>query len=224
MELQYILKAIDAAFLAGEQIRRVYDDPDADFQVERKADNSPLTIADKRAHAVIADVLSATPFPVLSEEGKHISYAERASWKELWVVDPLDGTKEFIKRNGEFTVNIAWICQGVPVVGVIYVPVKKELYLGIEKFGAFKLSDVIRAFTFYTGNGSFHRTPETTSFESGAFVQWKFVENLPCCRGESGCLSAFCSYDGVGYGSRACHCTGCRRRNLANGFEKTSLL
>lgn len=144
MELQYILKAIDAAFLAGEQIRRVYDDPDADFQVERKADNSPLTIADKRAHAVIADVLSATPFPVLSEEGKHISYAERASWKELWVVDPLDGTKEFIKRNGEFTVNIAWICQGVPVVGVIYVPVKKELYLGIEKFGAFKLSDVIR--------------------------------------------------------------------------------
>jgi len=144
MKQQYILKAIDAALEAGEQIRKVYDDPDADFQIERKADNSPLTIADKRAHAAIVDVLSATPFPILSEEGKHISYAERALWKELWVVDPLDGTKEFIKRNGEFTVNIAWICQGVPVVGVIYVPVKKELYVGIAELGAFKLSDVIR--------------------------------------------------------------------------------
>lgn len=142
MERQYVLKAIDAAFRAGEQIRKVYDDPEADFQVERKADNSPLTIADRRAHEAIADELSATPFPVLSEEGRYISYAERASWKELWIVDPLDGTKEFIKRNGEFTVNIAWVREGVPVMGVIYVPVKKDLYFGIEQVGTFKLSGV----------------------------------------------------------------------------------
>lgn len=143
MEQQYILQAIDAAFQAGEQIRRVYNDPKADFQVERKADNSPLTIADKRAHEVIVAALSTTPYPVLSEEGRHLPYEERALWKELWIVDPLDGTKEFIKRNGEFTVNIAWVCLGVPVMGVIYVPVKKELYWGIEDLGAFKLTDVV---------------------------------------------------------------------------------
>ena len=143
MEHQYILKAIDAALLAGEQIRKVYDDPDADFQVERKADNSPLTIADKRAHEAIAQELSTTPYPMLSEEGRHIPYDERSLWEELWIVDPLDGTKEFIKRNGEFTVNIAWVSRGIPVMGVIYVPVKKDLYFGMDGLGAFKLPDVV---------------------------------------------------------------------------------
>ena len=120
-------------------------DPDADFQVERKADNSPLTIADRRANEVITRMLQQTPYPVLSEEGKQLPYAERAGWKELWIVDPLDGTKEFIKRNGEFTVNIAWVREGVPVVGVIYVPVKHDLYFAAEGLGAFKLADVTEA-------------------------------------------------------------------------------
>ena len=145
MEEVYILKAIEAALLAGAQIREVYDDPDADFQVERKADNSPLTIADRRSNEVITRMLQQTPYPVLSEEGKQLPYAERAEWKELWIVDPLDGTKEFIKRNGEFTVNIALVREGVPVMGVIYVPVKHDLYFAAEGLGAFKLADVTEA-------------------------------------------------------------------------------
>lgn len=147
MEEMYILTAIEAALKAGEQILAVYNDPEADFQVERKADHSPLTIADRRAHATIAQVLEQTPYPLLSEEGKQLPYAERAGWNELWVVDPLDGTKEFIKRNGEFTVNIAFVREGVPVMGVIYVPVKRDLYFAAEGLGAFKLADI-------TGTGS----------------------------------------------------------------------
>lgn len=142
MEGLYILTAIDAALQAGKQILEVYNDPDADFRIERKADNSPLTIADRRANDTICRVLRQTPYPILSEEGKQLPYVERAAWNELWVVDPLDGTKEFIKRNGEFTVNIAWVRKGVPVAGVIYVPVKRELYFAAEGLGAFKLSDI----------------------------------------------------------------------------------
>ena len=93
---------------------------------QRKADNSPLTKADKKAHAIISMALSVTPFPVLSEEGKEKPFAERSGWDMLWIVDPLDGTKEFIKKNGEFTVNIALVKEGVPVLGVIYVPCGKS--------------------------------------------------------------------------------------------------
>lgn len=142
MEEQYILDAIDAALMAGEEILSIYNDPASDFQVERKADHSPLTIADRKAHETISWRLSATPFPLLSEEGKHLPYEERRAWKELWIVDPLDGTKEFIKRNGEFTVNIALVRHSVPVLGVIYVPVKRELYFAAESLGAYKLAEV----------------------------------------------------------------------------------
>ena len=142
MKEEDILKAIEAALLAGAEIRKVYEDPDADFQVERKADNSPLTIADRRANEVITRMLQQMPYPILSEEGKQLPYAERSAWKEFWVVDPLDGTKEFIKRNGEFTVNIAFVREGVPVMGVIYVPVKRDLYVAAEGIGAFKLADI----------------------------------------------------------------------------------
>lgn len=142
MERQYILNAIDAALRAGENILSIYNDPASDFEVERKADNSPLTIADKKAHETIAEVLRNTPYPVLSEEGSHLPYAERCLWETLWIVDPLDGTKEFIKRNGEFTVNIALVHHSVPVMGVIYVPVKKELFFAEETLGAYKLSGI----------------------------------------------------------------------------------
>lgn len=135
--------AIDAALKAGEKILSIYNDPASDFGIERKADNSPLTIADREAHEIIDRMLrKATPFPVLSEEGRHLDYARRREWTSLWIVDPLDGTKEFIKRNGEFTVNIALVESGTPVLGVIYLPVKKELYFASDSLGAYKLCDI----------------------------------------------------------------------------------
>lgn len=143
MEQKYVMAAIDAALKAGEEILSIYNNPKSDFEIERKADNSPLTVADKKAHEAIMAILSGTPFPILSEEGKHMDYAIRKDWDTLWIVDPLDGTKEFIKRNGEFTVNIALVRNSVPVFGVIYVPVKKELYFAVEGVGAYKLSNIV---------------------------------------------------------------------------------
>lgn len=134
---QLLAIATEAAIRAGEAIMEIYESPTVDWQVERKADNSPLTLADRRSHAIIAPALDATGLPVLSEEGAHEDYSRRSSWESLWIVDPLDGTKEFIKRNGEFTVNIALAVGGTPVLGVIYVPVSRVLYVGSEA-GAFK--------------------------------------------------------------------------------------
>lgn len=134
---ELIAKAIEAAYAGGVEILDVYQ---SDFAIETKDDKSPLTLADRRAHEAIMHHLKGTGLPVLSEEGRSIPYGERASWERFWMVDPLDGTKEFIKRNGEFTVNIALIERGVPLAGVIYVPVKGVLYFGMEGFGAYKLS------------------------------------------------------------------------------------
>lgn len=134
--------AITAALAAGEKILEIYNDPAADFQVEKKSDNSPLTVADRKANGVIMEYLKTSSYPVISEENKTVPYEERKSWETLWIVDPLDGTKEFIKRNGEFTVNIALVYHGKPILGVIYVPVKKELYYGTRKDGAYKVSDI----------------------------------------------------------------------------------
>lgn len=130
--------AIRAALEAGRDILDIYDDPSQDFGIERKADNSPLTLADKAAHRRIVSHLTSTHIPVLSEEGLHESFDLRSQWQELWIVDPLDGTKEFIKKNGEFTVNIALVRSGTPVLGVIYVPVKGDLYFAAQG-SAFKV-------------------------------------------------------------------------------------
>lgn len=143
MEQKYLFVAIEAALKAGQRILAIYNDPSSDFEVERKSDQSPLTIADRQAHEVIAALLNETPFPVLSEEGKQLPYAERKEWNDLWIVDPLDGTKEFIKRNGEFTVNIALVQNRIPVLGVIYLPVKRELYFACQSLGAYKLTDIV---------------------------------------------------------------------------------
>ena len=129
--------ALRAALEAGRDILSIYNDPAQDFGIERKADNSPLTLADKASHNRIMQHLEPLGIPVLSEEGRHLPYEVRRQWTELWVVDPLDGTKEFIKKNGEFTVNIALVREGTPVLGVIYVPVKGDLYWGTPE-GAFK--------------------------------------------------------------------------------------
>ncbi len=134
--------AIQAAVAAGEKIMEIYTDPSSDFGIERKADNSPLTRADKAAHQEIVSMLDQLSIPVLSEEGRTIPYEERKGWSQLWIVDPLDGTKEFIKRNGEFTVNIALVEAGDPIMGVIYIPVTRELYYADRESGAFKVADV----------------------------------------------------------------------------------
>lgn len=131
--------AVRAAIRAGRAIMEIYQHPQTEWEVELKADNSPLTLADRRAHEIIARELAATPFPVLSEEGAHADYAVRQGWTTLWVVDPLDGTKEFVKRNGEFTVNIALVGNGRPILGVVYVPVSGVLYYGSPDDGAAKV-------------------------------------------------------------------------------------
>ncbi|MDR1201125.1 MAG: 3'(2'),5'-bisphosphate nucleotidase CysQ [Tannerellaceae bacterium] len=138
----YLYMAICAAVDAGKSIMDIYSSPDADFGIEMKEDHSPLTRADKAAHGIIVSALSSTPFPILSEEGKMIPYKERSKWETLWIVDPLDGTKEFIKRNGEFTVNIALVADHKPVMGVIFIPVRRELYFSSEAIGAYKLTGI----------------------------------------------------------------------------------
>ena len=121
---------------AGAAILAVYQQ--ADHAVSHKADDSPLTAADLAAHQIITAALhTLTPeLPVLSEESASVPWAERRQWTRYWLVDPLDGTKEFIKRNGEFTVNIALIDHGVPVLGVVYVPVLGWCYAGARDHGA----------------------------------------------------------------------------------------
>jgi len=131
--------AITASIAAGKAILKVYNSDD--FEVELKSDNSPLTLADRKAHNVIVGFLEKTGIPILSEEGKGIPFEERKHWKKFWLVDPLDGTKEFVKRNGEFTVNIALVEEGEPVAGVIYVPVTDELFVGEKEEGAYRVED-----------------------------------------------------------------------------------
>ena len=117
--------AIEASLKAGKVIMEVYDTA---FNVEIKDDKSPLTEADKKANDIINSYLIDTATPIISEENKQTDYDVRKKWTDCWVVDPVDGTKEFIKRNGEFTVNIAYVKNGLPILGVIYVPAIKVLY------------------------------------------------------------------------------------------------
>jgi 3'(2'), 5'-bisphosphate nucleotidase len=135
-----LLKEI--AVEAGNEILKIYHDERLSKEIENKSDNSPLTLADKASNKVIVSSLSTSfpEIPILSEEEKHVDFAERANWKKFWLVDPLDGTKEFIKRNGEFTVNIALIDNGYPVLGIIYAPVFDTIYVGdvLEKI-AYKI-------------------------------------------------------------------------------------
>ena len=124
---------------AGNEILAVYNNT-GNIEVTVKEDNSPLTEADRRAHnKIVAGLKEGAPdIPVLSEEDDKLDYGIRSTWQRYWLVDPLDGTKEFIKRNGEFTVNIALIEQGRPVLGVVHVPVTDVTYRGIEEAGASK--------------------------------------------------------------------------------------
>ena len=142
----HLYTAIEAAVNAGAIIMDIYENQIVD--VERKSDDSPVTIADKKADIYIQNALQSTEIPVLSEEGEHASYEVRKNWQQCWIVDPLDGTKQFIKRNGEFTVNIALVENGVSLLGVIYIPAVKSLYFAIaEEKKAFKIELETHAIT-----------------------------------------------------------------------------
>ena len=133
----FINVALDAAVLAGEKIMEIYNASEyIDF--ESKNDNSPLTIADKKSHDTIVSMLKKTGTHIISEESESIDYKIRKKWKEYWLIDPLDGTKEFIKKNGEFTVNIALIKNNSPFIGIVYCPVKKILYWNDSNKNVFK--------------------------------------------------------------------------------------
>ena len=138
---EHMLTALLASKEAGQAILDVYKQ---DFDVSYKEDRSPLTLADQRSHNIIVDHLtdpSVQNLPILSEEGKDIPFEQRSEWEYFWLIDPLDGTKEFIKRNGEFTVNIALIYQHRPILGVIYAPVNNVFYFASEGLGSFKLKN-----------------------------------------------------------------------------------
>ena len=137
MRNQLLHTAITSALEAGKAILEIYHS--GEFDVELKGDHSPLTRADTASHDVIMPYLETTGIPVLSEEGRDIPYNERKLWKQLWIVDPIDGTKEFIKRNGEFTVNIALIENNRPLMGVIFVPVTGDLYFSSKEVGSYKV-------------------------------------------------------------------------------------
>lgn len=142
--MEMITEAVETCMLeAGKAILEVYG---TDFGVDKKGDDSPITEADRRAHDIIRkhldeiDVEGYAGLPFLSEEGMHTPYGERRHWHRYWLVDPLDGTKEFVGKNGEFTVNIALIEDGLPAAGWVFVPVTGTLYWGIAGSGAFRKS------------------------------------------------------------------------------------
>ncbi|HQI89525.1 MAG TPA: 3'(2'),5'-bisphosphate nucleotidase CysQ [Tenuifilum sp.] len=200
-ELHNLLStAISAAVRAGYKIMEVYNSDD--FQVNLKSDRTPLTLADRLAHEEIKNSLTKTFIPVLSEEGRNILYEERKGWDYFWVVDPLDGTKEFIKRNGEFTVNIALILEQYPVAGVIYVPVTGKLYFSIKDEGSFMVSSILALPDFETTfkdlqsqslklplpiereslvvvESRSHSTPETIQYINNLSEQYSKLELLP---------------------------------------------
>ncbi|EDZ62247.1 3(2),5 -bisphosphate nucleotidase [Sulfurimonas gotlandica GD1] len=125
------------ALKAGKAIMDIYE---KDFTIEYKDDNSPLTEADLKSNKIICDSLKKLypEIPILSEENKEVSYSIRKSWEYYWCIDPIDGTKEFIKKNDEFTVNIALICKNIPVIGVVYAPALKLMYYSKQGYGAYK--------------------------------------------------------------------------------------
>ena len=244
MDKNILYTAIQAALAAGAEIMSVYTDPKADFEIEKKADNSPLTIADRKSHAIIAQALAATPYPVLSEEGAKIAPEERQQW-------------------GEFTVNIAYVKNGCPEAGVIYIPVKQELYFADIELGAYKIKDITdtEAYpsldalmeqaerlpyanrtddTFVIVASRSHLTPETEAYihemqqkhahvetiskGSSLKLQGKFVKVVPHCRRKRGRISPLRSHDGMGHRSRPCHYPCCRKGSLSGWKNRTATI
>ncbi len=178
---------ISIAQKAGDAIMEIYA---RDFEVEIKEDKSPLTEADKKSNAVILEGLKNLypNIPFISEETKQTRYEERKHWKRFWLIDPIDGTKEFIKKNGEFTVNIALIEEGIPVVGIVHVPAQSKTYYGVKGIGSFKSETGNTKYEirneihfsskekiFVVGSRS-HLSPETLQFVEDLKAQGKEVE------------------------------------------------
>jgi 3'(2'), 5'-bisphosphate nucleotidase len=163
--------AIKAALEAGKAILEIYES--GDFDVTVKGDDSPLTKADVASHNVIVSFLEKTGIPILSEEGKAIPYEVRKDWNQLWIVDPIDGTKEFIKRNGEFTVNIALIENQIPVLGVIYVPAYNQLYFSAENFGSYRVDNICDFENFETLQKAAIKLPQVLKKENYTIVASK---------------------------------------------------
>lgn len=165
-------KVIEIAQQAGQKILEIYE---KDFAIYTKTDTSPLTEADLAAHNVIVNGLTALgDIPILSEESADIPWETRQIWSEYWLVDPLDGTKEFIKKNGEFTVNIALVQNGAPVLGVVFAPVLNRTFVGVVEHGAYELNtagkhtitaaDKSLAETYKVVGSRSHTSPETQLF------------------------------------------------------------
>lgn len=179
-EANWLEIAKKAAIKAGEKILQIYGE---NFSVSYKEDKSPLTIADQQANDIIESDLLKTNIPILSEEGKLTEYKERKNWKLLWIVDPLDGTKEFVKRNGEFTVNIALVKNGKPILGVIFVPVKGWLYYASSN-GSYreidekkvKLPLENKSINFKVVGSRSHQSPETKEYFDDIRKRKKNVE------------------------------------------------
>lgn len=142
-QIDFLLtSAYNAAIVAGAKVMDIYN-CGGDFSVNIKSDNTPITLADKEAHQAIKTMLSYTRIPLLSEEGRDVLYEERCGWDLFWLVDPLDGTKEFIKRNGEFTINIALMVDNMPYIGVVYVPNTRKIYFNDPQTGSFMKENVV---------------------------------------------------------------------------------
>jgi len=142
---KWIIHALNTALKAGTAILEVYEMSDQGISL--KEDLSPITLADRRSDTIIKNMLRTTDIPVFTEESSNVPYEIRKTWDQYWLVDPLDGTKEFIHHYDEFTVNIALIEEGVPVFGVIYVPVYRQLYFAIKERGAYRIENIIETFS-----------------------------------------------------------------------------
>ena len=180
MDFNHLLHvAQEAVKSAKEVILEIYNQ--ADFSIEAKADNSPLTLADKASNEAIVRHLQSTGLPILSEEGRQLTFEERRQWEYFWLIDPLDGTKEFIKRNGEFTVNIALVHGDKVVLGVVFTPVLNEMFYAVQGEGAFKDGKQIKVSTFSMDQSSLrvvasrsHLNDETQHFLN-ALIQPEIV-------------------------------------------------
>lgn len=183
-----LVKAINASVKGGISVMDIYG---SDFKVESKKDDSPLTLADKNCNDVICSYLKNTGIPILSEEGIDIAFKDRQKWEYYWLVDPLDGTKEFVNRNGEFTVNIALIHFDKPVMGVVYVPVKEVMYFALEGLGSYmvRIKSIINDLEYLILNSTklpinYNRknyvvvgSRSHMSIETNQFIDEKIIEN-----------------------------------------------
>lgn len=184
---------------AGVAILKIYNSED--FDVTIKSDNSPLTQADKEGNTIIVEQLKKLypHIPIISEENKLLDYSERKSWSLCWLVDPLDGTKEFIKRNGEFTVNIALIENGVSIAGVVHVPAKNQTYYAEKGVGSFLIENgetrklsikAVEGDTISIIGSRSHGSPEMDAYVEKMKSQYSNVNFVPAGSSLKFCLVA----------------------------------